>query len=263
MMSDPILQVHSLKKSFGSSRNRINAVNGVSFEIHEGKTLGLVGQSGCGKSTIGRMLVGLHQPDEGSMIFRGTELTGLSKKERRKIAPRMQMIFQSPYASLNPGLTVEDIVLDAVRYHGLIPPETAEAERAAQILDMVELPRKLLRHYPHELSGGQCQRVGIARALALNPELLICDEITSALDLNVQAQILNLLLDLQQQLSLTVLFISHDIGVVRHMSDHIAVMHQGIIVETGPCERICQQPMHPYTQLLLRSSLGFSAPGSF
>ena len=257
-MSDPIIQVNGLKKTFGSSGNRITAVNGVSFEIEEGKTLGLVGQSGCGKSTIGRMLVGLCQPDEGRIFFRDMELTMLSKKARRQIAPRIQMIFQSPYASLNPGLTVEDIVLDALRCHKLLSPGVDEAERAMQILDMVELPRSLLRHYPHELSGGQCQRVGIARALSLEPELLICDEITSALDLNVQAQILNLLLSLQQQLSLTVLFISHDIGVVRHMSDHIAVMHQGLIEEIGPAECICHQPTRPYTQLLLNSSLGFS-----
>lgn len=262
-MSDPIIQVNSLKKTFGSAGNRIAAVKDVSFEIEEGKTLGLVGQSGCGKSTIGRMLVGLCQPDEGRILFRGIDLTKLSKRERRQIAPRIQMIFQSPYASLNPGLTVEDIVLDAVRYHGLLSRESNETERAAQILDMVELPRNLLRHYPHELSGGQCQRVGIARALALEPELLICDEITSALDLHVQAQIMNLLLSLQQRLSLTVLFISHDIGVVRHMSDHIAVMHQGIIEEMGPTERICKQPKHPYTQLLLKASLGFSDSSNF
>lgn len=253
-MTKPIIKVCSLKKSFGVFPNKVVAVDSVSFEIKEGTTLGLVGQSGCGKSTIGKMLVGLYPPDDGNILFRGIDLTRLSKKEKQKISPKIQMIFQSPYASLNPALPIKESLLDAVHYHKKKDQDFIESLTLTNLLEMVELPESVLGRYPHELSGGQCQRIGIARALSLEPEVLICDEITSALDMTTQAQITNLLLELQQQLSLTILFISHDIGLVRHMSDNIAVMCNGIIEEIGPADQIFSHPSHPSTRLLLNAS---------
>lgn len=255
-MEQPIIRVEGLKKTFKVSRKKIIAVDDVSFSVKKGSTLGLVGESGCGKSTIGRILVGLFRPDEGSVFFRNIELTAMSKEQRRKFAPKIQLVFQSPYASLNPAFSIENILLDGLYYHNLLSKTKSSCDKVAELLDMVELPDKLASRYPHELSGGQCQRIGIARALSLNPEFLVCDEITSALDLNAQAQILNLLLKLQQQLGLSILFISHDIRVVEHMSDYIAVMRQGVIEEYGVAEKICKASTHPYTQRLLAASGG-------
>jgi oligopeptide transport system ATP-binding protein len=245
-MTGTIVAAHDLRKRYGD----LQAVDGVSFEIAEGETLGLVGESGSGKSTTAYAALQLLRPTSGSVSFEGRELTILHGESLRRMRRQMQIVFQDPYASLNPRMTVGRIVGEPLQTHGI---GTRRSRRAtvASLLELVGFDPSYTNRYPHEFSGGQRQRIGIARALALNPKLIVCDEPVSALDVSIQAQILNLLKDLQRDLGLTYLFIAHDLAVVRAMSDTIAVMHEGVIVEQGPAERVYMQPQTDYTRTLL------------
>ena len=227
----------------------VKAVDGVSFSVPEGKTLGLVGESGSGKSTTGYCILQLLQPTGGSVVFQGKELTGLKKEELRRMRQDMQIVFQDPYSSLDPRMTVGNIVSEPLEVHG-IGTRKGRAETVRRLLEVVGFNPNYTNRYPHEFSGGQRQRIGVARALALNPKLIICDEPVSALDVSIQAQILNLLKDLQRDFGLTYLFISHDLAVVRTMSDEIAVMNQGKLVEVGPAEQVYTSPKDEYTKAL-------------
>jgi ABC-type oligopeptide transport system ATPase subunit len=255
---DVLLRVEDLHKYFQSRRgfgrrkrsDVVRAVDGVSFEIREGETLGLVGESGSGKSTTGYTIIQLLKPTSGSVTFAGTELTTLPAADLRRIRRQMQIIFQDPYSSLDPRLTVEKIVSDPLDVHG-VGDRASRRARVQELLELVGIDPAHAHRYPHEFSGGQRQRIGIARALALEPKLLICDEPVSALDVSIQAQILNLLNELQQTLGLTFLFIAHDLAVVRAMSDRIAVMRRGKLVEVGDAEKVYSNPTDPYTQALL------------
>jgi len=258
-MSNEILQINKLSKnyrlsgSFGrASKDFVHAVEDVSLEIIEGETLGIVGESGCGKSTLGRMIVRLEEPTHGSIIFEGRDLAKESNRSLRSIRKRLQMIFQDPYASLNPRRQIGKIVEEPLRIHGV-----KKAERRAIALDLlnkVGLDENSYEKYPHEFSGGQRQRVVIARALALKPRLVVADEPVSALDVSIQAQVLNLFKDIQKELGLTYIFIAHDLGVVRHVSDRIAVMYLGKIVELASADDLYAHPSHPYTQALLSAN---------
>ena len=258
MIADPLLQVRDLKVHFAVRRGLLQrtvgvskAVDGVSFDVAKGTTLGLVGESGCGKSTTGRALLRLVPLTSGSVRLGGTDLGALSAGELRKERRRMQMIFQDPYASLNPRMTILDIVAEPLGVHGLVKTPRERLEKVAHLLQTVGLEPSYMRRYPHELSGGQRQRIGIARAISLSPELVIADEPVSALDVSIQAQIVNLLAQLQSDLGLTYVFIAHDLAVVRHLSREIAVMYLGRIVERAPAEELFARPVHPYTQALL------------
>lgn len=253
-----LLEVHDLVKHFpvrGGVFSRtqavVRAVDGVSFTLRRGETLSLVGESGSGKTTTGRALLRLIEPTSGSVRFDGQELTTLGKREMRALRRRMQIIFQDPYSSLNPRMKVIAVLSEAMAQHGLHPGTAARRARALELLRLVGLPPEAADRYPHEFSGGQRQRIGIARALAVEPELIVCDEPISALDVSIQAQILNLLEELQERLGLTYLFIGHDLSVVRHISDRVAVMYLGKIVELAPAETLFTQPQHPYTKALL------------
>jgi len=253
-MTSDLLEVRSLCKYFGSHRQSVvRAVDDVSFSISEGKTLGLVGESGCGKTTLARTIVRLYTPDAGQILFQGKDIQRISKKESQSLRRNIQMVFQDPKSSLNPYLTVREIIADGLRIHRLCSSEAEERERVNQLLQSVGLSSRQANCYPHVLSGGQQQRVGIARALALEPQLLICDEVVSALDVSMQAQIVNLLLQQQQKRNLAFLFISHDLPLVGHISDVIAVMYAGVIVEYGDAREIIHHPLHPYTQRLVTS----------
>jgi oligopeptide/dipeptide ABC transporter ATP-binding protein len=255
--ANPVLEIEGLKKHFpvkgrflGRASAPVRAVDGVSFSISKGETLGLVGESGCGKSTVGRAILRLLAPTGGSIRVAGQDITHLSNREMRPFRRELQIIFQDPFSSLNPRMTVGDIVGEPLRTHGLANGKACEAQ-VAQLFDRVGLSRAQMRNYPHQFSGGQRQRIGIARALALNPKLIVCDEPVSALDVSIQAQVINLLMDLQRDLGLSYLFISHNLAVVEHISHRIAVMYLGRIVETADKATIFTRPGHPYTEALL------------
>ncbi len=253
---NPLLEIEQLKVWFPIRRGlfsslvgQVRAVDGVSLTVERRETLGLVGESGCGKTTLGRAIMGLEQPRSGALRFRGQDLLTLPEEQRQALRPHMQMVFQDPYTSLNPRLTVMDIITEGLTTHRLLRGSRhAEARR---LLDEVGFPRDALRRYPHEFSGGQRQRISLARALALRPQFIICDEALSALDVSVQAQMLNLLMDLQHSHQLAYLFISHDLGVVKHIADRVAVMYLGRIMEDRPTQELMEQPTHPYTQALI------------
>jgi oligopeptide transport system ATP-binding protein len=254
----PLLEVTDLEKLFpiksglliDRTVDYVRAVDGVSFEIRQGETLGLVGESGSGKSTTGYCILRLLEPTAGSIRFEGRELTTLGREDMRKVRREMQIVFQDPYASLDPRMTVGDIVAEPLAVHG-IGSRRDRRSRVRELLDVVGFDPSFVNRYPHEFSGGQRQRIGIARALALNPKLIVCDEPVSALDVSIQAQILNLLKDLQDEFGLTYLFIAHDLAVVRAMSDRIAVMNRGKLVELGPAEDVYTKPEEEYTRALL------------
>lgn len=251
-MSKNLIEVEGLKKYFNvGGGNVLKAVNDISFSIAEGETLGLVGESGCGKSTAGRTILRLYEPTGGSVRFNGVDINQLSPKKMKAMRRDMQMIFQDPYASLNPRFTVTDIIGEALDIHGMAGSRAERKKRVEELLDMVGLNPDHATRYPHEFSGGQRQRIGIARALAVNPKFIICDEPISALDVSIQAQVVNLLKDLQERLGLTYLFIAHDLSMVKHISDRVAVMYLGRIVEMAESEELYANPMHPYTKTLL------------
>ncbi len=256
---EPVLEVEGLKKYFPIRQGivfkrqvgQVRAVDGVSFDLHPGETLGLVGESGCGKSTVAQTLLRLHEPTAGTARFKGRDIFDLGRRELRALRREMQMIFQDPYASLNPRKTVGDIVSEAWHIHSGVVPKDDRRHRAQELLERVGLNPDHINRYPHQFSGGQRQRIGVARALALNPDVIICDEPVSALDVSVQAQVINLLEEIQDDLGLAYIFIAHDLSVVRHIADRVAVMYLGRIVELGDEEQIYEQPVHPYTQSLL------------
>ncbi|MDX6467223.1 MAG: peptide/nickel transport system ATP-binding protein [Gaiellaceae bacterium] len=250
-MTDVLLEAVNLVKHFRHGRNEVvHAVDGVSLEVRRGETLGIVGESGCGKSTLGRLLVRLHEPTRGTVRFDGTDITALSRRQLRPYRREMQMIFQDPYASLNPRKRVGQIVEDPFRIHRTLSTKQIR-HRVQELLEVVGLSPDHMNRYPHEFSGGQRQRIGVARALALNPQLIVADEPVSALDVSIQAQVINLLDDLQDEFDLTYVFIAHDLGVVHHVSDRIAVMYLGVVVEVGPSDPLFLHPIHPYTEALL------------
>ncbi|MCW5750882.1 MAG: ATP-binding cassette domain-containing protein, partial [Alphaproteobacteria bacterium] len=257
-MTEPILRVRNLVKNFSvrggilaREVDRVHAVDNVSFELGTGKTLGLVGESGCGKSTTGRCILRLIEPTSGEVWFEGKNVTKLSRRDLRALCRDMQIIFQDPYASLNPRMTVGSIIGEALTIHRLANTRQEYEERIVQLLETVGLNADHMRRFPHEFSGGQRQRIGIARALAVSPKLIVCDEPVSALDVSIQAQVINLLEDLQQQFSLSYLFIAHDLSVVEHISTHVAVMYLGRIVEIASARELYTSPLHPYTEALL------------
>lgn len=252
-----LLDVQHLSKSFvaatsffGKPTSFVRAVDDVSFQIHKGEAFGLVGESGCGKTTIGKMLVGLLKPSSGRILFEGKDITNLPPKERRRYCSDIQLIFQDPYASLNPRMTVSQIVAEPIITNGVLPEDKVDA-RVDELLERVGIRRDLKNRYPHEFSGGQRQRVGIARALAVNPKLIVCDEPVSALDVSIQAQVLNLLEDLRDDMGLTYLFIAHGLNVVKHISDRVGVMYLGKLMEIAPKNSLYHEPLCPYTQALL------------
>ena len=250
-MSEHLLEVSHLKKYFNVSAGTLHAVDDVSFTIDKGKTLGVVGESGCGKSTTGRAILRLHEPTSGSVKFEGKEITTLSKNEMRKMRSQMQIIFQDPYASLDPRNTISQIIAEPIINSKILTNKKDIDDRVHELMETVGLAERFVNTYPHELDGGRRQRIGIARALALNPKLIVCDEPVSALDVSIQAQILNLLEDLQDQFGLTYMFITHDLAVVNHFADDIAVMYLGQIAEKAPSEELFERPLHPYTEALL------------
>ncbi len=246
-----LIEVRDLKKYFTVGRGlTLKAVDGINFFIREGETLGLVGESGCGKSTVGRTIIGLYQATDGEVIFEGMNVAQLDKNERKNFTRKAQMIFQDPYASLNPRMTVTDIIGEGIDIHGLYHGQERQ-KRIYELLELVGLSREHASRFPHEFSGGQRQRIGVARALAIEPEFIVCDEPISALDVSIQAQVVNLLEDLQSNLGLTYLFIAHDLSMVKHISDRIAVMYLGAIVELAESHELYERPYHPYTQALL------------
>jgi peptide/nickel transport system ATP-binding protein len=257
MEKDSILVVKDLKKYypintsvFGKAKDFVKAVDGISFEIERGTTMGLVGESGCGKTTVGRTVLRLHDVTDGTVLFNGEDLSEVGREKLRRMRPKMQMIFQDPYSSLSPRMPVGEIIGEAVREHKIVP-KSQYRQYIMKVMRDCGLQPQYFYRYPHEFSGGQRQRICIARAVALNPELIICDEQVSALDVSIQAQIINLMMDLQNEFGYTYLFISHDLSVVEHISKTIGVMYLGSLVEMGEKDQIFENPMHPYTQALL------------
>ncbi|MBP1889185.1 oligopeptide transport system ATP-binding protein [Clostridium moniliforme] len=253
MSKEVLLEVKNLKKYFNVGKDKtLKAVDGVSFTINKGETLGLVGESGCGKTTCGRTVIGLYDATGGDVILNGKNITKLSNKEKREYSRVSQMIFQDPYASLDPRMTVGDIIAEGIDIHKLYTGKE-RTEKIYELLNLVGLNKEHASRFPHEFSGGQRQRIGIARALAVEPEFIVCDEPISALDVSIQAQVVNLLIDLQKKMGLTYLFIAHDLSMVRHISDKVGVMYLGNLMELAPSNELYKNPIHPYTKALMSS----------
>lgn len=250
-MSTPLIEVQHLKKYFPTAKGMLHAVDDVSFKIEKGKTMGVVGESGCGKSTLGRTVIHLLESTDGKILFHGRDITHVSKRELRELNEKMQIVFQDPYSSLNPRQTVEEVISEPLLLSRRVGGKGAIAAETDRLMKLVGIDERLRHAYPHELDGGRRQRVGIARALALNPEFIVCDEPVSALDVSIQAQVLNLLQDLQEKQGLTYIFVTHDLSVVRHISDDICVMYLGQLVETSASKELFVRTLHPYTKALL------------
>ncbi|MBV9785591.1 MAG: ATP-binding cassette domain-containing protein [Acidisphaera sp.] len=257
----PLLVVKGLKKHFLLAKDSLfaaprvlRAVDGVDLEVARGETLGVVGESGCGKSTLARLITRLHEPTSGSIVFDGTDITHATPAQIRPLRRRMQMIFQDPYASLNPRMSVGEILTGPLKLHGIAADEAAARRRVLELLSLVGLPARAAQRFPHEFSGGQRQRISIARALSVGPDLVVADEPISALDVNIQAQIINLMVDLQERLGLTYLFIAHDLAVIRHVCDRIVVLYLGRVMEMAPAATLFARPLHPYTQSLIAAA---------
>ena len=251
-MSNEQIRVEQLKKYFKVPQGYLHAVDGVDFSIRRGETLGVVGESGCGKSTLGRTILRLQEPTSGRIFFDGEDITALSHRQMEQYRQRMQIIFQDPFSSLNPRMSVQELIAEPMLVNRTVS-RTEVYQRVAELMDLVGLAQRLAGAYPHELDGGRRQRIGIARALSLKPEFIVCDEPVSALDVSIQAQILNLLMDLQDEMGLTYMFITHDLSVVKHISDQIMVMYLGMCVERADDRELFRNPLHPYTQALLRA----------
>lgn len=252
-MGEPILQTKNLKKYFKTPNGLLHAVDGINLTVNAGQTLGVVGESGCGKSTLGRVIMKLLEATEGQVLFNGQDITKNSKRQMNKIRKDMQIIFQDPYSSINPRMTVSDIIAEPIRVIDKTRDKIIIQKKVRKLMNTVGLAERLINVYPHELDGGRRQRVGVARALALDPKFIVCDEPVSALDVSIQAQILNLLMDLQDEMDLSYMFITHDLSVVKHISDEIAVMYLGQCVEKASSDDLFNHPMHPYTKALLKS----------
>ncbi|MGM9923224.1 MAG: ABC transporter ATP-binding protein [Bacillus sp. (in: firmicutes)] len=246
----PLVQVKNLSKYFSVGKQQLKAVDGLDFDIYTGETVGLVGESGCGKSTAGRTIIRLYEPTDGEVLFEGKNIYSNSAREMAGLRKDIQLIFQDPYASLNPRMTIEEVISEPLTIHG-ISKGTEKRKRVEELLELVGLSTDHINRFPHEFSGGQRQRVGIARALALNPKFIVCDEPISALDVSIQAQVVNLLKELQQEMGLTYLFVAHDLSMVKYISDRILVMYLGKMMELADSETLCNEPLHPYTQALL------------
>ncbi len=256
-MADNIIEVKNLKKYFKTPHGIVHAVDDVSFNIERGKTLGVVGESGCGKSTLGRTIIRLQDPTAGQIIYDGKDITDLNNQQMKRMRHDLQIIFQDPYSSLNPRKTVMEIISEPILFNKLMKGSNKQdvEKRVRELMDTVGLAQRLINSYPHELDGGRRQRIGIARALSLNPKFIVCDEPVSALDVSIQAQVLNLLKDLQKEMGLTYMFITHDLSVVNYFSDDILVMYLGMVVEKAPAEVLFKNPIHPYTKALLSAIL--------
>lgn len=252
-MSTPLIETRDLKEYFKTKRGLLHAVDGVNLSIEKGMTLGVVGESGCGKSTLGRTILRLIEPTGGDVLYDGQSIVNYNPKQMLQMRQKMQIIFQDPYASLNPRMSISDIIAEPIRVCKTITDKRQLEQKVMQLMDEVGLARRFVNTYPHELDGGRRQRVGIARALALDPQFIVCDEPVSALDVSIQAQILNLLMDLQEEKGLTYMFITHDLSVVKHISDEIMVMYLGQCVEQAPKEELFRNPQHPYTKALLNA----------
>ena len=250
-MVEPLISARNIKKYFDVGGGKLKAVDGLTFDIYPGETFGLVGESGCGKSTAGRTIIRLYDPTDGELIFNGKNIYDLSRNEMREVRKNFQMIFQDPYASLNPRMTVEDIVAEPLDIHKSFTNKEERRERVVELLKLVGLNEEHAMRFPHEFSGGQRQRIGIARALALKPKFIVCDEPISALDVSIQAQVVNLLKELQVRFGLTYLFIAHDLSMVRYISDRVGVMYLGHMMELASSEELYENPLHPYTKALL------------
>ncbi len=250
-MSEVLLEVKNLKKYFDTPKGKLHAVDDISFSLDKGKTLGLVGESGCGKSTTGRVILRLLEATDGEITYKGIKIRELKSNQMRELRKEMQIIFQDPFSSLDPRMTVSEIIEEPIKLNKIIKNKKERFDRVLELMDLVGLSRRLMNTYPHELDGGRRQRIGIARALSLNTKIIVCDEPVSALDVSIQAQILNLLKELQNKLGLTYIFITHDLSVVNHFSDDIAVMYLGKLVEKASAEELFSHPIHPYTKALL------------
>lgn len=250
-MGMPLIEAVNLKKYFNVQKGVLHAVDDVSFKIKKGETLGVVGESGCGKSTLGRTIMRLIEATDGKVLYDGENIFDKNKKQMKILRTKMQMIFQDPFTSLNPRLTIGDIIDEPMKVTGILKDKSERKEKIMELMERCGIPQRYINTYPHELDGGRRQRVGLARALAVNPDFLVCDEPVSALDVSIQAQILNLLMDMQDEQKLTYMFITHNLCVVRHISDNIMVMYMGKVVEYASCNELFQHPLHPYTVALL------------
>lgn len=250
-MAEKLIEVNNLRKYFKTPKGMLHAVDDISFTIDRGKTLGIVGESGCGKTTTGRCILRLIEPTSGSVMFEGENILNLNNAQMRRLRKSMQIIFQDPFASLNPRMTVSEIIEEPIKINKVITDKNKRQNKVLELMETVGLAERLVNTYPHELDGGRRQRIGIARAIAMEPKFIVCDEPVSALDVSIQAQILNLLKTLQKSMNLTYIFITHDLSVVNHFSDDVAVMYLGRLIEKAPCETLFENPKHPYTQALL------------